>query len=145
MNNVRELRTRANIKQTTLAHDMGVSQSSISDWEKKSNFPLDMAIALARYFHVSVGCIAGTEPIPDNYPNHWPPKPLQVGDPIPAYIGDKQLRYFPPDAPTPSEKDIFTDEQIKAINSMISAQIEAQIEALKEDTSSSSVQNKKQA
>lgn len=133
MNNVRELRTRANIKQTTLANDMGVSQSSISDWEKKSNFPLDMAIALARYFHVSVGCVAGVEPIPADYPNHWPPKPLHEGDPIPAYIGGRQIRYFPSDNPIPPGANIFTDEQIDAINNMISARIDA----LKEDTSSS--------
>ena len=129
MNNVRELRLRAGVKQTTLATVTGFSQSSISEWDKgKNSFSIDAAISMARYFHVSVGCVVGDEPIPEGFPNHLKTKPLQAGDPIPAYIGNRQLYYDPP----------FTVDQVKTIESIANdaarkAAMEA-VRAIKEDT-----------
>ena len=109
---IKELRKLSGIKQAAFAKDMNVAQASVSEWENGKTSPsIDNLIAVARYFHVSVGCVVGEEPIPDGYPNHWPPKPLQEGDPIPAYIGTKQLRYAPPKPP-------FSDEQLSYIEEM---------------------------
>lgn len=133
MNNVRELRLRANVKQTTLAKETGFSQSSVSEWDKgKNSFTIDAAISMAHFFHVSVGCVVGDEPIPENYPFHWLTKPLQEGDPIPAFIADKQITYEPP----------FSAEQVRAIETIANeaarkAAMEA-VKALREDVALSS-------
>ena len=69
-------------KQESLAKAVGVKQASISEWANGKKEPsIDRLIAIARYFHVSVGCVVGEEPIPKDYPNHH--KPLKEGDPIP--------------------------------------------------------------
>ena len=106
MNNIRELIRRSGEKQAAVASELGVSQAAISDWcTEKKNPSIDRLIAFARHFHVSVGCVVGEEPIPPDYPNHFPPARLQDGDPIPAMIGDKPVK----------KVSVFTPEQVELI------------------------------
>ncbi|MBR2800303.1 MAG: helix-turn-helix transcriptional regulator [Oscillospiraceae bacterium] len=68
MNNIRELCRRSGIKQTELAKEMGTTQTSISEWGSgRKSLSIENAIALARIFGVTVGCLVGTEPIPEDY------------------------------------------------------------------------------
>ena len=93
MSNIRDLIKLSGIKQSVLAKEFGTSQAAISDWcTGKKNPSIDNLIAFARYFHVSVGCVVGEEPIPENFPNHFPSAPIKEGDPLPAFIGTKQVR-----------------------------------------------------
>ena len=70
MNNLSELIKLSGIKQETVAREVGVSQATISFWKSGKKTPsLENAIALANVFDVSVGCIAGTEAIPEGYPD----------------------------------------------------------------------------
>lgn len=53
-NRIRELRKRSGISQEMLAAELNVTQASISLYENNSNIPVDMLVAIARYFKVSV-------------------------------------------------------------------------------------------
>ena len=53
-NRIRELRKRSGISQEMLAAELNVTQASISLYENSSNIPVDMLVAIARYFKVSV-------------------------------------------------------------------------------------------
>lgn len=71
MSNLAELIRLSGIKQEIVAKEAGVSQATISFWKSGKKKPtLENAIVLAKIFGVSVGCIAGTERIPDGYPNN---------------------------------------------------------------------------
>lgn len=61
-NRIRELRAEKNISQAQLASDTGISQQSLSFYEKGSRKPkIEAWQKLADYFGVSVGCLQGVE------------------------------------------------------------------------------------
>lgn len=103
---IKELRKLMGVKQGALARDMGVSQPTVSDWESgKMNPTIDNLIFLSRYFSVSVGCVIGTEPIPDGYPDHVAPVSYQ-GIVNPTQKAAEKPRDF-----KPTKKPPFTQEQ----------------------------------
>lgn len=64
-NRIKELRTKKNISQAQLASDTGISQQSLSFYEKGSRKPKIEALQkLADYFGVSVGYLQGIEEQP---------------------------------------------------------------------------------
>lgn len=70
MNNIRALCKLTGTKQTALAKAINTSQSCISDWVNEKTGPsFKNLIDLANYFDVTVGCVVGTEPIPEGYPD----------------------------------------------------------------------------
>ncbi|WP_179211813.1 helix-turn-helix transcriptional regulator [Ligilactobacillus murinus] len=61
-NRIRELRAEKNISQAQLASDTGVSQQSLSQYEKEGRKPkIEAWKKLADYFGVSVGYLQGIE------------------------------------------------------------------------------------
>lgn len=58
-NRIRELRRRAGISQEKLAEEMNVTQASISLYETGGNIPIDMLIAISRYFEVTTDYLLG--------------------------------------------------------------------------------------
>ena len=155
MNNLKALRELIGLKQAALAHELNVkNQASISEWETgRKALSLDNAIMLANFFRVSVGCIAGTEPIPDGYPVGFNVPTYNKPDPnttnarkivfadipnAPVYVYNKKERPFS------EEQTKYLDEQFKAFNDGLDARFEALeerlLEHIREDTSSSSEQ-----
>lgn len=64
-NRIRELRAEKNISQAQLASDTGISQQSLSQYEKESRKPkIEAWQKLADYFGVSVGYLQGIEEQP---------------------------------------------------------------------------------
>ena len=64
-NRIRELRAEKNISQAQLASDTGISQQSLSQYEKESRKPkIEAWQKLADYFGVSVGYMQGIEEQP---------------------------------------------------------------------------------
>lgn len=137
---IKELRKLAGIKQVSFAKDMKVSQATVSEWESEKISPsIDNLISIARYFHVSVGCVVGEEPIPADYPNHSQIYSLLKDDPI----NSESERVI--DIPSkPAKMKLFTGEQMEFLSDMIDEILAARISALKEDTSSSNDQGTKQ-
>ena len=131
---IKELRKLKGIKQQTLAKDMGVAQPTVSDWESGNMNPsIDNLITLSRYFNVTVGCIVGTEPIPDGFPdNHIQPVVYAQAMP-PEPIAAEQPRAFrPKKTPFTQEQLTFLDEWGQTLKTDIA---DAVIERLREDTS----------
>ena len=61
-NRIRELRVEKNITQAQLASDTGISQQSLSQYEKEGRKPkIEAWQKLADYFDVSVGYLQGIE------------------------------------------------------------------------------------
>ena len=56
---LRELRDSSKLKQEEFADKAGVSQQTISNWEKKSNITIDGLIKLAKNFNVSLDWLLG--------------------------------------------------------------------------------------
>ena len=135
MNNLRELRERKGLKQAALAKELDVkNQASISEWETgRKGLSLENAIMFARYYGVTVGCIAGTEPIPDGFPdNHIQPVVYAQAMP-PEPIAAEQPRAFrPKKTPFTQEQLSFLDEWGQTLKTDIA---DAVIERLQEDTS----------
>ncbi len=59
LNRLRLLREEKDLKQETVAHDVGISRSALSTYEKGLTPGIDNAIALARYYGVSLDYILG--------------------------------------------------------------------------------------
>jgi transcriptional regulator with XRE-family HTH domain len=60
-----ELRRRVGLSQEKLARALGVGRDAVSLWERGKRTPmLDTAAKLAEALGVTVGVIAGTEPMP---------------------------------------------------------------------------------
>ena len=54
-NRIKELREREGLSQTQLAEKINASQQSISQWENHlKEVPMDIAVALSDYFHVTI-------------------------------------------------------------------------------------------
>ncbi len=141
MNNLKELRERVGLKQTALARELNVkNQASISEWETgRKGLSLENAIMFAKYFGVSVGVIAGTEPIPEGYPDSG-------GEPInyKEVIKQVDLRAAEPEPTFKRKKAPFTKEQLSFLGDMLDEREERLagriVAALKEDSSSFSGQ-----
>lgn len=59
---IKELRLEEGITQRELAKRLGVCNQTISFWEKGQREPdLDSLVAIAKYFHVSIDFLLGTE------------------------------------------------------------------------------------
>lgn len=128
MNNLKVLRELRGLKQAALARELHVkNQASISEWETgRKGLSIENAIMLAEYFNVTVGCIVGTEPVPEGYPDSYT-MPARVAD-----LKRPELRE------EEKEKVPFSKAQIDYLNTMKDQIVEEVVEALKEDTSSSS-------
>lgn len=59
LNRLRLLREEKDLKQEMVAHDVGISRSALSTYEKGLTPGIDNAIALARYYGVSLDYILG--------------------------------------------------------------------------------------
>ena len=128
MNNIKALRELKGLKQAALARELNVkNQASISEWETgRKGLSVENAIMFARYFDVTVGCIVGTEPIPDGYP---------AGCSLPEIRKVVQKAEKRPENKLP-----FSNEQMAFLNEWKSSITEEIVAALKEDTSSSNEQ-----
>lgn len=59
LNRLRQLREEKDLKQTTVASDLGVSRTTLSNYEAGMRPSIENAIALAKYYHVSLDYIIG--------------------------------------------------------------------------------------
>ena len=131
MNNLRALRELRGLKQLAVATDLGIKSSvSISEWETgRKGLSVENAIMFSRYYGVTVGCIVGTEPIPEGYPTSY----LQ-----PAFyhdmIKEQQQAEDPPRSFRPN-KAPFTTEQMDYLEDWGDRLTEKIVDSLKEDTS----------
>ena len=126
-NNLKELRTILGIKQSVLARELKIkNQASISEWETgRKSLSVENAIMFAQYYGVTVGCVVGTEPIPEGYPDAY----VQ-----PVFYSDL-VKKSEPEAVEPKKKrQPFTAEQLEFLDEWKSELVAE----LKEDTSSSS-------
>jgi len=63
---LQKLRTKENLTQEELAEKLYVSRSAISKWESGRGYPsIDSLKAIAKYFHVTIDELIGTEEIID--------------------------------------------------------------------------------
>jgi transcriptional regulator with XRE-family HTH domain len=122
------------IKQQTLSKDMGVAQPTVSDWESgKMNPSIDNLIALSRYFNVTVGCIVGTEPVPEGYPDHL--APVQYNEVIhQEQRAAEPVRVFKPTKKPPFSRDQldYLDEWGKSLKTDVAEEV---VERLREVSS----------
>jgi transcriptional regulator with XRE-family HTH domain len=66
---LRELRRRRGLTQTQLAEAAGVPMRTLQNWEyARRTMLLEAAVKLAEALGVTVGVLAGTEPIPEAPP-----------------------------------------------------------------------------
>ena len=120
-------------KQATLAKAVGVKQASISEWANGKKEPsIEKLIAIARHFHVTVGCLVGEEPIPADYPNRSQIYSLLKDDPI-----NSESEHVIDIPSKPAKMKLFTGEQMEMLSDMIDEMLTARIDALQEDISSS--------
>ena len=54
MNRLRQLREEKELKQTTVAADLGISRTTLSNYEAGMMPSIENGIALANYYHVSL-------------------------------------------------------------------------------------------
>lgn len=59
MNRLRQLREEKELKQTTVAADLGISRTTLSNYEAGMMPSIENGIALANYYHVSLDYIVG--------------------------------------------------------------------------------------
>lgn len=59
MNRLRQLREERELKQTTVAKDLGLSRTTLSNYEAGMMPSIENGIALANYYHVSLDYIVG--------------------------------------------------------------------------------------
>ena len=130
MNNLGELIRLSKIKQDYLARKLNVSQATVSFWKSGKKTPtVDNAIALADILGVTVGCIVGTENIPDGYPD--------------AYIIPTTYHEVMEDQKKAEEegripkmkKAPFTEAQMEYLESREDQLVDKIVGALREDTS----------
>lgn len=132
MNNLNKLIYLSGIKQEYIAKTLGVSQPTISFWKSgRKNPSIENAIALAKLFNVSVGCVVGTESVPDGYPDNYT---------YPAFydeiVADQERAADEGRLMKPAKNHPFSQEQIDYLDERDDRLVERIIESLKEDTSS---------
>lgn len=134
MNNIKELRELSGMKQTALAQELGISQAAISWWEKGEKSPtVEMAIQLSRVFNVTVGCIVGTEPVPEGYPDHL--APVEYNEVIhQERKAAEPVRVFKPTKKPPFSRDQldYLDEWGKSLKTDVAEEV---VERLREVSS----------
>lgn len=62
LNRLRQLREERDLKQTTVAADLGLSRTTLSNYEAGMTPSVENGIALANYYHVSLDYIVGLSP-----------------------------------------------------------------------------------
>lgn len=127
---IKELRKLIGIKQGALARDLNVSQPTVSDWEAGNLNPsIDNLIRISNYFGVTVGCVIGTEPIPEGFPESHV-RPVIYTEAIEkqkTVAEDKQTF-------KPAKKLPFNKEQIAYLDEWGDRLTEKIVCSLKEDT-----------
>lgn len=131
MNNLRALRELRGLKQLAVATDLGIKSSvSVSEWETgRKGLSVENAIMFSRYYCVSVGCIVGTEPIPEGYPDHVTPVPYN------EVIRSVSVAAERPREFKPTKKPPFTQEQTAYLEAMEDRIVEKVAATLREDSS----------
>lgn len=130
MNNLKELRKRAGMKQEAVASALGAKQASISEWESGKKTPsLETAIQLSKIFSVSLGCVVGLEPIPEGYPDDYI-RPVIYNEEI-----ENQTKAAEEPKPFRQKKPPFNKEQIEYLDQWGDRLTEKIVDSLKEDTS----------
>ena len=116
MNIVRELRKRKGIQQKELAIEIGVSNATVSDWEKQKKDPSDERLKrLAQYFGVDELVILGQEVLtlgPDDSNRHKTKEARIMSrgiDRLPRDQRERALAVFR--AMFPDRPDIFDDTE----------------------------------
>ena len=131
MNNLRALRELRGLKQLAVAKDLGVKSSvSISEWETgRKGLSVENAIMFSRYYCVSVGCVVGTEPIPEGYPDSYF-QPISYN----KLVAEHQKAAEEGRLYKPTKKPPFTQEQTAYLEAMEDRIVEKVSAALREDT-----------
>ena len=130
MLNLRELRIRKGVTGQEVADAINIERSLYVRYENGSrNPPLEKLIPLAEYFGVSLGCVAGLEPIPDDFGSS-----LQQTDPeIQSLHPQNKIIEKQHSKPSKSKQTVNIDpDQLAALEARITQNV---IDALKEDTS----------
>ena len=130
MNNLRALRELAGLRQGAVAKELGLkSQVSLSEWETgRKSLSVENAIMFARYFSVSVGCVVGTEPIPEGFPDCYI-QPVFYSEVVEnqAKAAEEGRLYKPKKAP-------FTQAQIEYLDERDNQLVVKITTALREDS-----------
>lgn len=130
MGNLSVLISLSGIKQEIVAREVGVSQATISFWKSGKKTPtVENAIALARLFGVSVGCVVDTEPVPEGYPDDYL-RPVIYNEEIAS-----QSKAAEEPKPFRPKKSPFNKEQIEYLEEWGDRLTEKIVGSLKEDTS----------
>lgn len=130
MGNLSVLISLSGIKQEIVAREVGVSQATISFWKSGKKTPtVENAIALARLFGVSVGCVVDTEPVPEGYPDNYI-RPVIYNEEI-----GKQTKAAEESKPFRQKKPPFNKEQIEYLDQWGDRLTERIVDSLREDTS----------
>ncbi len=131
MNNLRALRELRGLKQLAVATDLGIkSPVSISEWETgRKGLSVENAIMFSKYYCVSVGCIVGTEPIPENYPDHVAPVIYNEAISTSQKVAERPRDFKPTKKAAP-----FTAEQTAYLEAMEDRIAEKVAETLREDS-----------
>ena len=127
MLNLKELRQLQNLTGQEVADALGIERSLYVRYENGTRMPpLDNLVRIADFFGVTLGCVAGTEPIPQGYPVSYfhPARASELKRPQPKSEKKKKLP--------------FSEAQIAYLEEREDRLVEKITEALKEDTSSSS-------
>ena len=128
MNRFAELLILSGAKQTSIARACNVSQPTISAWKSGAKkMTLENAIAAAQALGVTVGCLVGTEPIPEGYGSTQ----------IPA-INETEMKKAP--AERQGQAAPFSQEQLQYLDGWKKDLAREVADLIQEGTSSSSAE-----
>ena len=72
---LKDIREDRDITQKEIADYLHIRQNTYSQYENgKRQIPVDVVIALAKYYHVTTDYLLGVSDIPNPYKNHSAPK-----------------------------------------------------------------------
>ncbi len=102
---LKKLRTDYNLSQAALAHDLGVAQNTLSNWEKGNREPdLSTIVKIAEYFDVTTDYLLGRVE-----------KPQSVKKVLPIDGKDVTLTYHKDHEPTDEEAKIAYEAALRAL------------------------------
>lgn len=131
MNNLKKLRELCGLKQGALARECNVrNQASISEWETgRKGLSLENAIMFSEYFGVSVGCVAGTEAIPEGFPHGY-----VYSTTVQKILEDQKKAAEEKRLMNPERKNPFNKAQTEYLEQMEDRIAQKVASALKEDS-----------